>query len=67
VYAGSPIPPLNRHDHEAFFLLLQTAVLLSLKEKKLLTPTQCDQCVQRLGDPFRERPKDPHKAESPAL
>ena len=58
VYIGEPIPELNETDHAAFLLNVQKAVLLSLKEKKLLTTSQYERCVSRLEQEHSAKQKN---------
>ena len=49
IYIGEPLPKLNEKEHAAFFLNLQKGILLSLKQRNLLTPAQYQECLAELG------------------
>lgn len=49
IYIGEPLPKLNEKEHTAFFLNLQKGILLSLKQRNLLTPAQYQECLAELG------------------
>ena len=48
IYIGEPLPKLNKNEHAAFFLNLQKGILLSLKQRNLLTPAQYQECLAEL-------------------
>lgn len=48
IYIGEPLPKLNEKEHAAFFLNLQKGILLSLKQRNLLTPAQYQECLAEL-------------------
>ena|GEM_PF-3668305 len=47
-YVGSPVSKITKEDNADFILNYQRSVLLALVERKLLTPTQCEQCIEEL-------------------
>ena len=49
IYIGEPLPKLDEKEHVAFFLNLQKGILLSLKQRNLLTPAQYQECLTELG------------------
>ena len=49
IYIGEPLPKLDEKEHAAFFLNLQKGILLSLKQRNLLTPAQYQECLAELG------------------
>ena len=49
IYIGKPLPKLDEKEHAAFFLNLQKGILLSLKQRNLLTPAQYQECLAELG------------------
>ena len=49
-YVGEPIPELNEQEHADFLMLVQESILLSLKDKKLLTDIQYERCVAELNE-----------------
>ncbi len=52
VYTGEPFPKLDDPEYAAFLTEVQKAILWSLEKRKLLTPTQREQCQAELEDPF---------------
>ena len=48
IYIGEPLPKLDEKEHAAFFLNLQKGILLSLKQRNLLTPAQYQECLAEL-------------------
>lgn len=52
IYIGDPIPKLSRKNNAAFLLHLQEAVIFSLEKRKMLTSTQCDQCIAELENRY---------------
>lgn len=48
VYAGEPVLELNEQEHAAFLMNIQTAILLSLEKRDLLTASQRERCVLEL-------------------
>lgn len=48
IYIGEPLPKLYEKEHAAFFLNLQKGILLSLKQRNLLTPAQYQECLAEL-------------------
>jgi hypothetical protein len=53
---------LNEKDHAAFLHHLQKAVLLSLRERSLLTAAQYAHCVSRLEQEHTEKSKKQRRA-----
>lgn len=56
------MPELYEKEHAEFFLNLQKSILLSLKEKKLLTTSQYEKCVSELEYENSERQKKQRRA-----
>ena len=56
LYAGDPIPALNRREHRAFLDNLQKAALECLEQENLLTKTEKERCFYMLeeGDAGRD-------------
>ena len=49
IYIGEPLPKLDEKEHAAFFLNLQKGILLSLKQRNLLTPAKYQEFLAELG------------------
>ena len=62
VYIGEPVPELNAAEDAAFLLNLQKAVLLSLKEKMLLTASQYERCLDELEKEYIGKQKNQRRA-----
>lgn len=55
IHIGDPIPILNETDHKAFLQHLQKGVLLSLKEKNLLTASRYAECLRQIEQECRQK------------
>lgn len=64
VYVGQPIPELNEQEHEAFLINIQTAILLSLEKRNLLTASQRKCCLLELEKRCRLSQKEERGNES---
>lgn len=62
VYVGEPVPELNEQEHEAFLMNIQTAVLLSLEKRNLLTASQRERCLLELEKRHRSNQKKGRQA-----
>lgn len=62
VYVGEPVPELNEQEHEAFLMNIQTAVLLSLEKRNLLTASQRERCLLELEKRHRFNQKKGRQA-----
>jgi hypothetical protein len=47
-YVGEPIPKVTREQHADFIINYQKSILYALVEKRLITPTQCEKCIEEL-------------------
>jgi hypothetical protein len=56
------VPELNAAEDAAFLLNLQKAVLLSLKEKMLLTASQYERCLDELEKEYIGKQKNQRRA-----
>lgn len=50
VYAGEPIPDLNRLEQADFLLLLKKSILYSLEKRNLINPCQRDRCLREIAE-----------------
>ena len=48
VYVGDPIPKIENDIHANFLLNYQKSILNALLKKNLLTPSQCERCLEEL-------------------
>ena len=48
VYVGEAIPKIDAVKHADFILHYQKSILLSLVDRKLLTLSQCERCIEDL-------------------
>ena len=65
IYIGKPLPKLDEKEHAAFFLNLQKGILLSLKQRNLLTPAQYQECLAELGKKRKQKSNSEyHKTET---
>ena len=55
VYVGEPVPPMSERDFAAFYLRYQTAILLSLQKRELLTEDQTARCIEELERQGRKK------------
>lgn len=49
IYVGDPFPELTSQNNSAFLMLIQESILLSLKDRKLLDPSQYERCLKELN------------------
>lgn len=42
------VPEINEQEHAAFLRNIQSAILFSLEQRKLLTPHQRERCIEEL-------------------
>ncbi len=64
VYVGRTIPELDEQEHEAFLINIQTAILLSLEKRNLLTASQRKCCLLELEKRRRLSQKEERGNES---
>ena len=55
VYVGEPVPPMPEREYAAFYLRYQTAILLSLQKRGLLTEEQTARCIAALEKQGRKK------------
>jgi len=48
VYIGDEIPKINPKQHYTFIENYQKSIFLALVERNLLTPKQCEECIEEL-------------------
>lgn len=49
VYSGEPVPELNGQEYAEFLINIQRAVILSLEKRELLSASQREYCLLKLG------------------
>lgn len=57
VCVGDPVPELNELEHVEFLMNIQRSIILSLEQRKLLTPAQRERCLFRLESKYRKSQK----------
>ena len=62
VYVGNPIPAFNEQEHTEFLMNVQKSVLLSLEQRKLLTPSQRERCLVELEKRYIQSQKKQRRA-----
>lgn len=55
IYIGDPVPKLNEQEHAAFLMNIQRSILLSLEQRKLLTPSQRERCLKELEKQYSQK------------
>ena len=48
VYTGEAVPKIDKQDNAGFVINYQRAILRALVKRELLTPEQCEQCIEEL-------------------
>lgn len=60
VYIGAPVPAMPEREYAAFYLHFQRAILLSLRQRGLLTELQAARCMEELEKQYQRLPMDQH-------
>lgn len=63
VYVGDPVPKIDKEQHRDFILHYQKSILLSLVKRHLLTPSQCERCIEKLESRHNKSAHLPKKGE----
>lgn len=58
IYVGEPIPELDANRDAAFLALLQTAILVSLEKRQLITRSQHDLCLAALQEDLQKKQRE---------
>lgn len=48
ISVGEPIPKIEMKSHADFILNYQKSILLALVKRKLITLSQCEECIDKL-------------------
>lgn len=62
MYVGDPVPEFNEQEHAAFLMNIQQSILLSLEQRKLLTPSQRERCMVELEKRYIQSQKNGRRA-----
>ena len=62
VYVCDPVPELNEQEHAAFLMNIQKSILLSLEQRKLLTHSQRERCLEELEKQHSQSQKKQRRA-----